>query len=42
MREIVWFRRGVLGLSQGLLPFYARDGPWYFTFWLTYEFLKKL
>jgi len=37
-----WQEGGVKAFYQGLLPFYARDGPWYFTFWLTYEFLKKL
>jgi len=37
-----WKEGGIRAFYQGLVPFYARDGPWYFTFWLTYEFLKKV
>jgi len=37
-----WGEGGVPAFYQGLAPFYARDGPWYLTFWLVYEALHKL
>uniref|UniRef100_A0A7S0VTG6 ADP,ATP carrier protein n=1 Tax=Hemiselmis tepida TaxID=464990 RepID=A0A7S0VTG6_9CRYP len=33
---------GVAAFFQGILPFYARNGPWHLAFWLTFESLSSL
>ena len=33
---------GVLALYKGFLPTWTRLGPWQFTFWVTYEQLRKI
>lgn len=32
----------ILALYKGFFPTWARLGPWQFTFWVTYEQLRKL